>query len=936
MSEISSKYMNTKRILTFLVLVNFLISVYSPVMRGIASNAHQADIPSMRAQLILDKMTPQEKVGQLFLATFTGSSVDETTQVFDLIVNYNIGGVVLINANDNFAPAPDTVTKAHNLITDLQTLEWQKSQGLIVDPVTNAKSTGNYLPLFIGISQEGDGFPNDQILSGLTPLPNLLAIGATWQPGLSRQVGKVAGQEISQIGFNLFLGPSLDVLVTSGIAGGGGLGARSFGGDPYWVAEMGQEYISGLHEGSNGRLAVIAKHFPGQGSSDRSSGEEVATVRKSLEQLKQIELAPFFEVTKDIPGTVSVADGLLISHIRYQGFQGNIRATTRPVSFDPQALSQILALSPFSTWRESGGLIVSDDLGSQAVRRFYDPANQSFFARIVARDAFLAGNDLLYFGSIVSSDAIDTYSSLVQTLDFFTQKYNEDAAFAQRVDESVKRILTMKYRLYDDFTFSKVLSLFDPGNIGSNQAVTFEVARQSATLISPDAIELDSLLPSPPGLNDRLLFLTDTRTQTQCTLCPENEALSKESLPDAIYRLYGPLAGGLVRRSALSPYSFDDLTLILQGGAGNPTLEYELNIADWVIISMLDSTQDQSLLDILRRFFFERQDLLRNKKIILFAFNAPYYLDATDISKLTAYYGIYSKSIPFIEVAARLLFQELNPVGSLPVSVSGIGYDLLSATAPDPRQIIDLSLDIPINPNSTPGVTPEATATQFFKVGDTISVKTGVILDHNSRQVPDGTGVRFTLTSNLEGKILQIVDTVTSQGIARTAFSINQTGLVEIRAIVEPSLTSVVMQLDITSDGISVTVVPPTQASQEATVNPVETPLPTPVNLTPLESGYPGFSGWLLMLLVISGMSWLAYTLGVRIYSIRWGFRWVLCILLGGLSAFNYLVLGFPSSRNWIQSSGLIAVVILVFIMAGIGWLGGYIWSLLSTKQSSN
>ena len=928
--------MTSKRILTILVLVELLISSFSPILRGIASSDFQSDIPAMRAQLILDKMTTQEKVGQLFLVPFTGSSVDENTQIFDLIVNYNIGGVMLQNANDNFTAAPDTISNAHNLISGLQILEWQKSQGLITDPITNSTSSGNYIPLFVGISQEGDGYPNDQILNGLTPLPGFMAIGATWQPNLSRQVGEVAGQELSQIGFNLFLGPSLDVLVTSGIASGGGLGTRSFGGDPYWVGEMGQEYISGLHDGSNGRLAVIAKHFPGKGSSDRSSSEEVATVRKSLEQLKQIELAPFLQVTKDNPGATSSPDGLLVSHIRYQGFQGNIRATTRPVSFDPQALSQILALPPFSTWHDNGGLIVSDDLGSQAVRRFYDPANQSFSARIVARDALLAGNDLLYLGNIVSSDAVDNYESIVQSLDFFVQKYNEDAAFAQRVDKSAKSILTMKYRLYDDFTFSKVIPLFDPSNIGNSQAVTFEVARQSATLISPDAIELDSLVPSPPGVNDWILFLTDTRTQNQCDLCPEEAVFGKDSLPDAIYRLYGPQAGGLVRRSSLLPYSFDDLALILQGGEGSPTLEYELNIADWVIISMLDSTPDQSLLDNLRRFFFERQDLLRNKKVILFAFNAPYFLDATDISKLTAYYGLYSKSLPFVDVAARLLFQELNPVGSLPVSVSGIGYDLLSATAPDPKQIIDLSLDLPINPVITPGVTPETTATPFFKVGDTISVKTGVIFDHNSRQVPDGTGVRFTLTSNLEGKILQIVDTVTSRGIARTAFSINQPGLVEIRAIVEPSVTSVVMQLDITTEGISVTVVPPTQESQIATAIVVDTPTPSPEQPTSLESGYPGLIGWFLMILVISGMSWLAYTLGLRNYSSRWGIRWVLCILLGGFGAYNYLVLGFPGGRIWIQSSGLVAVVEFVFFMAGLGWLGGYAWTLLSMKQGGN
>ncbi len=62
--------------------------------------------------------------------------------------------------------------------------------------------------------------------------------------------------------------------------------------------------------------------------------------------------------------------------------------------------------------------------------------------------------------------------------------------------------------------------------------------------------------------------------------------------------------------------------------------------------------------------------------MIVFAFNAPYFLDLTDISEITAYYCLYSKSPPFVEVAARLLFRELTPAGILPVSVQGIGYDL--------------------------------------------------------------------------------------------------------------------------------------------------------------------------------------------------------------------------------------------------------------------
>ena len=96
-------------------------------------------------------------------------------------------------------------------------------------------------------------------------------------------------------------------------------------------------------------------------------------------------------------------------------------------------LSSILALDEFDTWRQNGGVIVSDNLGTQAVKQFYSTGSD-FPARTVARDAFVAGSDLLYLGNIVSSDATDNYSTVLEILNFFAQKYRDDPAFAQRVD----------------------------------------------------------------------------------------------------------------------------------------------------------------------------------------------------------------------------------------------------------------------------------------------------------------------------------------------------------------------------------------------------------------------------------------------------------------------------------------------------------------------
>lgn len=925
------------RLLSLLMLFSMLPTFLSPL----PVFAQAAD----PVKEVLLRMTPQEKVGQLFLVTFTGTDVSEQSLIYDLIANRHVGGVVLTAANDNFAEM-DTPREAYKLISALQRVEFDtaKTQSPAGKPVSHEA-----IPLFVGISQEGGGAPNDQIASGLTPIPDQMAIGAAWDSSLAEQAGKVLGGELSSIGFNLYMGLSLDVLTLPNPAVSADMSTRVFGGDPYWVGEMGRAYLTGLHNGSAGRMAVIAKHFPGRGGSDRPSSLEISTVRRSLEELKSTELSPFFDVTGNALDPQMSADGLLVSHIRYQGFQGNIRATTRPISFDQQALSQIMALPALAGWRQNGGLIVSDDLGTQAVRRFYDPDYKNFSARLVARDAFLAGNDLLYMGDIVSSDSPDTYTSLTRTLEFFAQKYREDPAFAGRVDESVQRILNIKYRLYGSFQMSVV----DPGSAGldaldlSNEQV-FAIARQSATLISPQPADFASVLPSPPNLFDYIVFLTDARLARQCSTCLDKPMLAKDAMHNAVQRLYGPSASGLVNTSHLSSFSFDELSLLLDDKQPSTDLVNALGRASWIVISTLDLPEGSPQMTTLQRFLSEKQSLLNNKKVILFSFSAPYYLDATDISKLTAYYGMYARSDPFVNVAARLLFQEISPVGSLPVSVPGIGYDLILATSPDPGQVISLKLNLPtlaLTPEitSTPDgtLTPEATLTleppiePIFRVGDTISLRTGVIVDHNQRQVPDGTPVRFTLSQGESG-LIQQVEAVTSKGVAVAAFRLDQPGLIEIHATSEPARVSDTIRLPVTKEGATVIIITPTIAAVTpqptlTALPPTSTPIPSPLVTN---KGYPTFWGWLLVLVVMASGVLLTYWLASQLVDARWTVRWALLVLAGGLIAYNYLALGFPWGDIWLDGRGLPAFLQAVLTGQGIGFGVGWFWRL--SAESGN
>jgi beta-N-acetylhexosaminidase len=894
-----------------------------PVSRVQAVSIPEELSAEQKARILLNQMSPEEKVGQLFLVTFHGTDTSEESQIYDLVKNKHIGGVVLLRENDNFSDSETNLLDAQTLINNLQAISW--------DPTLDDESNNStYTPLFVSTNQDGDGFPTDQILKGLTPLADEMAIGATWETSSAETTGRILGQEFNVIGFNLLIGPSLDVTDSVRTVGSEDLGVRVFGGDPYWVAEMGKAYIRGVHEGSGNTVAVIAKNFPGRGSADRPAEDEVATVRKSLEQLKQIELAPFFAVTSQDVDAVEQADGLLVSHIRYQGFQGNIRATTRPISLDSTALGQILALTEFTGWRNDGGIMVSDDLGTMSIRNFFDPTGVAFDARQVAKSAFLAGNDLLYMGDLTSSGGEDNYKTISNCIDLFLQKYTEDAAFSQKVDDSVMRLLTLKYELYPEFSLSTVVR--DPSlieSVGQNSAQTFQIAKASVTLISPDLGEMDTVLPDAPQINDRIVFISDLLTQKQCEDCAVTTAFSSENLRNAVIKLYGQNATGQIMDYRLSAYSFDDLRNMIDQTGDFSQLQDDLYSADWIVFSFLSDTETGIGQQVLRRFLSEKTSLIRDKKVIGFAFNAPYYLDATDISKLTAYYGIYGKSTPFVDVAARVLFQEIIPEGDLPVSVSGVGYDLISAMQPDPNQVIQLMVDE--SDSRTPeSSTAEATPTPaIYYIGDTLAVKTGVIVDHNGNPVPDGTVVRFMIDTGSTSGSVETTETATVDGVARMNYRIPSAGLLGVTVQADPALFSQTLQLDITEKGGVLTAIEPTIMPTGLAATLQDDPdqnSETSAMRQAHRGGYTTPGDWLLSTIFILGLSALLFWIGSIRINLKWATRWGICSCLAGFVAFFYLAIGLPGSTELISTAGIIGITLVSILGVLLGWAAAGIW----------
>jgi beta-N-acetylhexosaminidase len=801
--------------------------------------------------------------------------------------------------------APPLASTAENEgITSILTVTSTFTSPVLTDTV----NTYAPIPLFVATNHEGDGFPHTQIRSGLTNIPNQLALGATWDTENARLIGEVVGNELSLLGLNMLFGPSLDVLDNPRPDRDNSLGTRTFGGHPYWVGEMGQAYIRGVHQGSEGQILTVAKHFPGFGSSDRPINQGVPTILKSLDALRRVELFPFFQVTRlDSDEVDDITDGLMTAHIRYQGLQGNV-----PISLDARNLPAILALKEIAPWRNAGGLVVSAPLGVPAALEGISAGQENFPGRRLAQDAFLAGSDLLLLLDFAfESDAEAELINIENAVGFFQEKYASDPNFQVAVDKAVRHIIKAKIKIYgEDLLNAEVQKSRENLNTsGSINIDLDQIAQAGATLITPAVQGGLSPLPAPPQPGENILISTDNRLAQDCLDCPEFTLIETRALEEILLELFGPDATGQILPEQINSLSFADLKDVLseEDLSGKAETEDLIETADWIIFTMLNvdtTTNPQS--DAVRVLLRDRFDTLRNKNLVLFVFNAPYFLGETEISQLTAYYGFYSKTRDYLETAARLLFQQFEPSGASPVAIPAIGLLDLN---PDPDQIIQLE---PIHKIDTEGTIvpleelPETAMTIDLDVGEGILFRTGIVVDENGNPVPDGTLVDFFRYYPLEGLSLEPLQSSTIQGVAEITIIKERDTPLQVRASSNLAVQSVTFNI---GPGIVDTPTP------TPTSTPTETPTPTPVvtptvEITPIPTPLPpppppppprpvtfiDLAYSLVGMLVIGGI---AFTLGGDRFSLEERVRPALVAVATGLIGYilyTIAAMAFPQS----------------------------------------
>jgi beta-N-acetylhexosaminidase len=230
----------------------------------------------------------------------------------------------------------------------------------------------------IAIDHEGGVVQRLTAAHGATRLPAARTVAATLSPAEARQIYAGAGQELAALGFNINLGPVLDVDDPDNPVIG--RPKRSYGTDPERIAAYAGAFASGF--ASSGILCA-AKHFPGHGRSARDSHHGVADIST---RWTEAELEPFARLFV-LPHAPAI---VMTGHLCHDRLAPDGRPATVSAPIVTGLLRQKLGFT---------GVVMTDDVDMDAIRHLMS-------RREAVVQALAAGNDLIMIKNLFGYDPL--------------------------------------------------------------------------------------------------------------------------------------------------------------------------------------------------------------------------------------------------------------------------------------------------------------------------------------------------------------------------------------------------------------------------------------------------------------------------------------------------------------------------------------------------
>ena len=397
-----------KKILILITLSLFILSEGSS-----QSKAEKKWIQKQFKQLSLD-----EKIAQLMIirahSNWDSKKLDTLTEI---IKKYNVGGLCFFQGG----------------------------------PVREALQTNYYqsiakTPLLITMDAEwGVGMRLDSV----EMFPRQLSLGAIASDHLVYQMGVAIAAQCKRLGIQVNYAPDIDINNNSSNPV---INDRSFGQNKQRVIEHGIAYMKGMQD--NGIMAT-AKHFPGHGDVSVDSHLDIPVINKSMEQLTDMELAPFKALIDAGIGSV------MVGHLSVPAIDNRPKYAT---SLSSKAINDLLK-------KELGfkGITVTDALDMKAISNYFPRGEANV-------QAILAGNDMLCLPGDIG-----------ESIERIKLAIKEKRITKKEIDQRVKKILAVKYK-YGLSNFQAIDTTHLIADLNKSvAALKSQMAAQSLSFVKPSA-----------------------------------------------------------------------------------------------------------------------------------------------------------------------------------------------------------------------------------------------------------------------------------------------------------------------------------------------------------------------------------------------------------------------------------------------------------------
>ncbi len=292
-------------------------------------------IPSDPLQQLLESMSLEDRVGQLFLVRCQADTALQD------IKTYHFGGFVLFGM-DFQDQTPETIT----------------------DTIAAYQSAAK-VPMLMAVDEEGGTVTRisqyPQFRS--EPFPSPRSLYAQGGMALLSQTEIEKCQLLGSLGLNVNLAPVCDITTQPGAV----LYDRSLGQSADITSELISQTVTLM---TQNKIGSVLKHFPGYGN-NADTHVEMARDSRSLEELESSDLLPF------AAGIDAGADAIMVSHTIVEALDSEL-----PASLSPAVHTYLRSNMGFD------GVILTDDLAMGAITEQYGSGEAAVLA-------VLAGNDLI-------------------------------------------------------------------------------------------------------------------------------------------------------------------------------------------------------------------------------------------------------------------------------------------------------------------------------------------------------------------------------------------------------------------------------------------------------------------------------------------------------------------------------------------------------------